>query len=247
MIDKEIDPLEKKTGQGRESHREGGHQHEHRVAHYLRRQFSETPKVRVLNDLDLTYQGERAQFDHLIVHPYGFLAIESKNFNGEVVVNEREEWSRTKNGEWIAIDSPLRQAELQIMLLYRLFCAKAPFRDRLKPTPKGSKSDWQVLCAVSGNTVVHRDRMPKDIERRIIKADVIGESVNQVVEKKAGRAPFDLFELQAISHFLKKCHRADDASDVEAKKHPIHQLRDPGVIRTIPGFVGALAGKMFKR
>ncbi|MFC2991390.1 nuclease-related domain-containing protein [Halomonas tibetensis] len=68
----------------------------------------------------IEHGGERAQIDHLVIHPYGFIIIESKSIVGEVQVNAEDEWSRSYKGNWSGIASPIRQAELQQEVLKAL-------------------------------------------------------------------------------------------------------------------------------
>lgn len=45
-------------------------------------------------------RGEYAQIDHLVVHPFRLVNIESKSIHGEVKVNGHGEWSRSYRGQW---------------------------------------------------------------------------------------------------------------------------------------------------
>ncbi|WP_245688399.1 nuclease-related domain-containing protein [Vibrio sonorensis] len=80
------------------------------VAFYLKRQFLESKDIFVINDLRLSYKGEVAQIDHLILHSKGFVVVESKSIRGHVKVNKQLEWSRTVRGRWIGMPSPIEQA-----------------------------------------------------------------------------------------------------------------------------------------
>ena len=89
MILKEIDPKachHKMT--------EAGVKAEKQMAFYLNRAFGEDDKVCVINDLRLEYNGEVAQFDHLMVHEFGFVVVESKSVSTKVSVNKHGEWIR---------------------------------------------------------------------------------------------------------------------------------------------------------
>lgn len=55
-----------------------------------RRKYAKDEKTLVINELKLEHQGERCQIDHLVLHPHGFVLIESKSISGEVKVNSCE-------------------------------------------------------------------------------------------------------------------------------------------------------------
>lgn len=52
---------------------------EEQMAHYLRRAFAGDPDILVINGLRLETEDDAAQIDHLIIHPYGLIIIESKS------------------------------------------------------------------------------------------------------------------------------------------------------------------------
>ena len=94
-----------------------GLKQEQDVAFFLRRGFKEHQKIFVFNDLKFCFNNETAQIDHLILYPYGFILIESKSITGEVLVNPQQEWSRSYQGTWRGMPSPIKQVELQQALL----------------------------------------------------------------------------------------------------------------------------------
>ncbi|MDR5867475.1 NERD domain-containing protein [Halomonas koreensis] len=186
-----------------------GHKQEQDVAFHLRREFGDNDQVRVIHDLVIEHEGERAQIDHLVIHPYGFIIIESKSIVGEVRVNAEGEWSRSYRGQWSGIKSPIRQAELQKTLLYRLI------RDNVEQLlgkllgvqGKVGGRDWQILCAVSSTAILHRDRMPKDVSHRVIKTEFVAGKVRDLVGGMTmaflkAKPKFSPTELDNLGRFL---------------------------------------------
>ena len=70
------------------------------MAFYLKREFTKDDDIFVFNDLRFSYQGEYSQIDHLILHRFGFVLIESKSIYGEVKVNAQGEWSIWEYSPW---------------------------------------------------------------------------------------------------------------------------------------------------
>src|SRR5690606_3738427 len=93
---------------------------EKQMAHYLDRHFRESKKLFVLHDIKLEFEGENAQIDHLVVHPFGVAIVESKSVSTSVRLTDMDEWERLNGRAWVGIASPLLQAERQGMLLKSL-------------------------------------------------------------------------------------------------------------------------------
>ena len=151
---------EKEAYSGDDERARYGHRQEEDVAFHLRRAFGDDPEVVIFNDLRLKHGEENAQIDHLVMHPFGFIIIESKSITGEVRVNAAGEWQRSYRGNWSGLKSPLRQGELQQDILKRLLIEH---RTHLMNKTLGLQGgfagrQWKVLCAVSSNEVDPRIR-----------------------------------------------------------------------------------------
>lgn len=196
---------------------EAGDRQEADVAFYLRREFANNPKVMVLNDLRLVWNGETAQIDHLLIHPLGFVLVESKSIYGEVRVNEREEWSRSYKGSWSGMPSPIQQLNLQQRLLKVLL---ENHNHQLLGKVLGIQAgvggrEWQNVCAVSSSAILHREGMPAKISDCVVKSEFIGEHLTKIMDlgKGAarkllnGRPLFFEGEIERISQFLLSKHQ----------------------------------------
>ncbi|APX91969.1 hypothetical protein BWR19_02845 [Halomonas sp. 1513] len=186
-----------------------GHKQEQEVAFHLRREFGDSEQVRIIHDQVIEHGGERAQIDHLVIHPYGFIIIESKSIVGEVQVNAEGEWSRSYKGNWTGIPSPIRQAELQQDLL------KALLRDHVEQllgkllgiqTQIGGR-EWRTLCAVSSTAILHREKMPKDVADKVVKTEFVAKKAKELIGSLRsgllkGRPWFSMQELENIGTFL---------------------------------------------
>lgn len=86
---------------------------EEQMAFYLRRAFGDSPDIFVYNDLRLVDGEDAAQIDHLVLHTYGFLIVESKSVSGEVTVNGKDEWVRKWGSQKTGMPSPIQQAKRQ--------------------------------------------------------------------------------------------------------------------------------------
>lgn len=192
-----------------------GQKQEQDIAFYLRREFKDHPQVFIINDYKFSFNDETAQIDHLIVYPYGFILIESKSISGEVKVNESGEWSRSYKGKWSGMPSPIKQAELQQKLLKEfLHHHRANILSKLFGLKQQSfgKRCWNSLCAVSSNSIIERESIPKNISDVVVKSEFLIDKVNEVMKLKNIlmktinvldiRPDFSDEELQSITKFL---------------------------------------------
>jgi len=214
-----------------------GVRQEQDVAFYLRRAFKDTDDYIVINDYAFEYNGERAQIDHLIVHRFGFLIIESKSIYGEVKVNDTGEWSRSYKGQWSGIPSPIKQAELQLDVLQSMLRENVTaYLGKILGLQQGvGGRKWDAVCAVSNNCILHRDRMPKEISERIIKSEGVEEAVRSygdysLLKKLFTSAPaFSAEEMISIADYLmaylkeKDTDIPDTPESVEAAPHAVHE------------------------
>ena len=115
MIVKELGPL-----QSDDLLAKAGRHTEEQMAYYLRRAFAAVEDVRVFHDLRLEHNGEATQIDHLVLHRWGIVLIESKSVTTTVRVNKQGEWARRVNGRWQGMPSPVLQVKRQGDLLKAL-------------------------------------------------------------------------------------------------------------------------------
>lgn len=109
MILKELDPFNSDDRFMR-----AGRAAEEQMAFYLKRFFGSDPDVLVLNGIRLEAEGDAAQVDHLIVHPFGISIVESKSVHGKVQIKDDGQWIRWfGNNLSKGMRSPITQARLQ--------------------------------------------------------------------------------------------------------------------------------------
>lgn len=201
------------------------------VAFYLRRKFKNSKDFIVFNDYSFEYDGEKAQIDHLIIHSYGFVILESKSIQGEVFVNGKGEWTRTVESSRKGIPSPIKQANLQKDLLCRMLCNYA---DKMLGKMLGIQESfggrrWDVFGVVSNDSILHRNNMPNEINDKIIKSEDVGESVFKIGHKglmsmiPSTDPKFTQSEILKIAEFLseyskglnlvKKINKVSDCSE----------------------------------
>jgi hypothetical protein len=205
--DKVVEKLQSATAKA-------GQKQERDVAFFLRRNFKEHENVHIFNDLKFEFNDETAQIDHLVLYPFGFVLIESKSITGEVSINSHSEWSRSYNGQWRGMPSPIKQVELQQKLLRDLlFEHRAEILGKVmfKQQSFGGRC-WDNICAISSNAIISRDEMPKDVSKQLVKSEFVVDKLLEIMKLRNPvlnkinvldtRPAFNKEEMDSIARFL---------------------------------------------
>lgn len=154
---------------------------EEQMAFYLRRAFADNEDILVLNDLRFHDEtGDTCQIDHLIVHWYGFIFVESKSVTSGIKVNRSGEWIRYWNNIPTGMPSPVLQAKRQQDFLKRALNANAAsLTGKLFGVLQKSFGgyQWDVLVAISDQGTITREvEVPE-----LCKADQIPDRIKEKV------------------------------------------------------------------
>ncbi len=170
MIVKELDPFP-----GGDRFEVAGRQAEEKMSHYLRRAFAADPDILVFNGVRLVTVDDAAQIDHLIVHPYGLIIIESTSVTAQVRVNALGEWTRSDNGHVRGMASPVLQAERQRVFL-RSYLQREP------GVLGGKQLAINVRVAIADDGVIDRRGSEDEAElESVFKADQIPEEIRVTI------------------------------------------------------------------
>jgi hypothetical protein len=207
-----------------------GAEAEKQMAFYLHRAFGDSTEVRVFNDLRLVRQDTEdvVQIDHLVLHRWGLVLIESKSVTSEVRINKNLEWTRLWDGRWTGIASPFQQTKLQAELLGTLLEASAA---QLLGRTLGmlqthfGRCPFDVLVAISNSGVIHRDgvELPE-----VCKADQVTDKIRALIRQrrdetnslnlKVGWTKLSDKELENITQFFLRYHYPAHAPKVVAEE-----------------------------
>ena len=178
MIVKELDPVTAADPLSRAGRRAEG-----QMAFYLRRAFADAPDLRVFNGIRLEREDDAAQIDHLILHRWGVVIVESKSVTSCVEINERGEWTREWNGKQKGMASPTLQARRQGDFLRRsLENSAETLLAKILGLVQASFTNMpvDVLVAISDDGIIQQ---PKDgVQEAVCKADQVPDRVRALVD-----------------------------------------------------------------
>ena len=160
---------------------------EKQMGHYLERAFAKSKNIIILNDLRIKEGNNVAQIDHLVIHQYGFIVIESKSVSSKISVNAHNEWKRIFNNQEKGMPSPIQQAKRQANFLKDFLNEKATkaFREgilnKLAPKPNYNNYKFDILIAISDDGIIERDNINLP---EVYKADIISDTINEIISKR---------------------------------------------------------------
>ena len=198
MIKKELDSFV-----AEDKYAAAGRNAEEKMAFYLKRFFASSPDVFVLNGIRLEHAGDAAQMDHLVLHRYGVIVVESKSVAGKIQIKDDGQWIRRYGKDSSGMASPITQAKLQVRFM----------RDylNLAAKPKGifDQFAFDVQVAISDSGEIWWPTTGSLPE--VCKADQVAERIeNRIAElaKMPGApAPMTAEHLSKISDFLCAAHK----------------------------------------
>jgi len=157
---------------------------EKQMAFYLKRAFGDDPNVLVLNNMRLLMGDDAAQIDHLLLHEFGVIIIESKSVTSQVIINEHGEWSRLFDGASKGMPSPVLQAKRQAEFLSRYL---EPHTEVLLKKLLGiqmtfDKMPIHVVVAISDSGIINRPKNNLDELEYVCKADRAVERIREIID-----------------------------------------------------------------
>jgi hypothetical protein len=210
-----------------------GRRAEEQMAHYLERAFGTRDDILVFNDLRLEKGQDAAQIDHLLLHRWGMVIIESKSVTDSVHVNEHGEWSRQWNGRIEGMASPVLQAERQARFL-RLYLED--YVETLLPKMLGvlqkrfGGMPVDVLVAISDKGIIKR---AKGIDLpNVMKADQITDAARALYEKH--RKGSSIFSMDFNEGYSLSTAEVDRIAAFLQEHHcPVHPQSLPEAVRPL--------------
>jgi hypothetical protein len=247
MIVKELDYIEPS-----DKFEKAGYYAESQMAFYLSREFKDDPQFLIFNNLRFEKAGDACQIDHLVLHQYGMIIIESKSVTTRVEVNELGEWKRWFNNAWQGMPSPILQAQRQgkflkdyleehvETLLGKILFMQAHF----------TKMPIDILVAISDSGIINRPK--NDKLNTVFKADQIADRVKGIVSEYRkidsllsfslkSAYLFNMDEVPKISNFLLVHHKLSkvktsltDRNSTPITSHPINSpIKNPSIAKPI--------------
>lgn len=168
-LQKELDRLRK------------GIQGERSAAHYLDNYLASSKNNLLMHDLRFEVDEEVAQIDHLLLtRAAGIMLFETKNFSGNLRINEHGEFSVNYGTREYGIPSPLEQSRRHANVLMKLLV-------RLEIVPRlGHQMEFRHFVLVDPKATITRPPAKKFDTSMVIKADLFPQWHKRFVDADVG-------------------------------------------------------------
>lgn len=135
----------------------------------------------LLHDLRFEVDGEVAQIDHLwITRGAGMVLFETKNFSGNLRINEHGEFSVNYGSREYGIPSPLEQSRRHANVMQKLL-------DKLEITSRiGKRMDFRHVVLVDPKATITRPAAKAFDTSMVIKADQFADWHKRYVDEDVG-------------------------------------------------------------
>lgn len=171
--------------------------------------------LHILHDVRIVHNNLKAQIDFVVVTRKFLLIIEVKNYYGNILVNENDEFIRqVYKGNKLAFQegfySPVRQVERQVEVF------ESYMRDMGAVTRTPIKS---VVVFTNNRTVINTKKASKHVKEKILRVDSLVGYLKQELEKDSP-VHFKDNRMKEVSDYIKASHfelMADDTDVVEQK------------------------------
>lgn len=155
-----------------------GIQGERDSAHYLDSYFKGGANHVVLHDVRFVLDGDVAQIDHLVINrAFGIYLVETKNYAGNLVINDHGEFTVQYEDFRFGIPSPIEQSHRHARILARLL-------ERLEITGRTQKElDFHHVVMLHPKAVIMRPPTQAFDTSNVIKADQFPSWHSKYVDK----------------------------------------------------------------
>ncbi len=163
------------------------------MPYYLRRFFGDSQDVDVLNQLCVSTGGVTTRVDHLLMHPFGLVVVDSTSVSGRLRVREDGRWICLHHDRKDVIPSPVTQAYAQALSLKAFLEKKVHqkgFFDKLEldvlvAVPDTEAIEWPSRGALV--EVCNADEVPRQVSQRVAQYRDMGAGPGLLIAEQRRR------------------------------------------------------------
>lgn len=220
-----LDAFQKKWLRDELMRQRKGIQGEKDSAYYLDQYFKNGSNHVVLHDLRFVVDGDVAQIDHLVINRgFGIYLIETKNYAGDLVINDHGEFTAHYDDVHFGVPSPIEQSQRHARILQRLL-KNLGIGNRIG----GDMSFFHVVLLHPKATIKRPTAKAFDTSS-VIKADQFPSWHKQFVDKEAGIG--EVLKLMANMRSLETIQ--EWAQKLVRQHRPANQLDLPDFMQPKP-------------
>lgn len=203
-----------------------GIQGEKDSAYYLDHYFKNGENHVVLHDLRFVVDGDVAQIDHLIINrAFGMYLIETKNYAGNLSINDHGEFTAEYDDYRFGIPSPIEQSHRHARILERLLT-------RIGIGYRTGAPLFHHLVMLHPKATIARPDPKRFDTSNVIKADQFPSWHQRFVDKEAGigtllKMMANMRSIDTIQEWAEKLKRQHQPADMLELPDFMQPKRDP--------------------
>lgn len=205
-----------------------GIQGEKDSAYYLDQYFKHGANHVVLHDLRFVVDGDVAQIDHLVINRgFGIYLFETKNYSGDLAINEHGEFTAQYDDMHFGIPSPIEQSQRHARILQRLL-KQLGIGNRI-----GGEMSFFHVVLLHPKSIIKRPAPKAYDTTNVIKADQFPSWHKQFVDKEG-----TFGEMLKLMANLRGLDTIQDWAKMLVRQHrPADLLALPDFLKPEPGRV----------
>lgn len=152
-------------------------------AYFLDFAFGKSKNFAIIHDLRIEWQGRVAQIDHLLINRFlEIFVLETKNFFGDLTINDQGEFSVVYSKKVYGIESPIEQNRRHVAVLRERIDAR-----NLSPTRLGIPLplSYNPYVLVSPKSNIVRPHPKKFDTSMVIKADQLRAEIDRRIDQES--------------------------------------------------------------
>lgn len=152
-------------------------------AYFLDFAFGNSKNFAIIHDLRIEWQGRVAQIDHLLINRFlEIFVLETKNFFGDLLINDQGEFSVVYSKKVYGIESPIEQNRRHVTVLRERIDAR-----NLSPTRLGIPLPlaYNPYVLVSPKSNIVRPHPKKFDASMVIKADQLRAEIDRRIDQES--------------------------------------------------------------
>jgi hypothetical protein len=169
-----------------------------RIGHLLKNNFGLNNKgysaVRVFNGIRLEFGQHAIQFDHILMHRYGFIVIENRAEQSDFMVNSMGEWTQIYHGSGLRIPSPMAQGERKAKALQAFLEHHRTLLRHQCPKARGFNMAFDYIVVL--NEAQELEVAPGLVMPQVVKSDYLLGYIEQLIQLRRKTA-YNLWGLKS--------------------------------------------------
>ena len=157
-----------------------------RIGYLLKNGFDLNNKghssVRIFNGLRLEFGQHAVQFDHILLHRYGFIIIENRAEQTDFMVNTLGDWTQFYRQAPLRIASPMIQGERKAKVLQTYLEHHRTLLRTQYPKPLRFNLSFDYIVVL--NESQHLETVPGFILPQVVKSDYLVGYIEQLIRER---------------------------------------------------------------